>query len=256
MKRIAIVNKKGGVGKTTTAVNLSAALAEQGCRVLLLDLDGQRNATQWCLGLSAPEPEQDIADVLMDNGDPTSLVVDTAIPGVQLIPAGRGLSDAELKMTKAGSEVRLRRSVEKWPQDWDYIIIDCPPDMKKLTASAIIAATDVLIVSKPGTMDLAGMQSLLADVEEAREYLNPELNVSGILLSQADPRTLATRQAIEMIRESFPGMLFDTVIRMNVRFLEAHGWAEPITTYAPRSTGAKDYRALARELAARNGGAK
>lgn len=253
MRRIAIVNKKGGVGKTTTAVNLAAALGEMGKQVLLIDLDGQRNTTEWCLGLATPEPEQDIADALMAGSDVTQLAVSTPIAGVELIPASSDLLDAELKMNKPGAEVRLRKNMESWTRTWDYVIIDCPPDLKKLTASAIIAASDVIITAKPGTMDLSGISKLLDDLQDAKEYLNPDLNVAGILLTQADKRTIPTKQAIQMLSETFPGMLFDTIIRLNMRFLEAHGWGQPIMTYAPNSAGDQDYRALAQELMIRFG---
>lgn len=254
MRRIIVLNKKGGVGKTTTAVNLAAALAEEGKRVLLLDLDGQRNSTTWCLGLASPNPKVDILDAVLDGSDPMELVQDANFTGVQIIPASKELLSAEGRISNITAVHSLRKSMANWPDRWDFVLMDCPPDMKSLTIMAMLAATDAIVVSKPGSMDITGIASVLDDIANVQSDFNPNLKISGILLSQTDMRTRASKDAISIIEESYPDLLFTTTIRSNVRFLEAHGYGQPITQYAPTSTGAQDYRALAAEFLSRNGG--
>lgn len=255
MRKIAIVNQKGGCGKSTTTVNLGAALGLLGKKVLLIDLDGQRNTTRWC---DVAELERDdLIERLMEHANPLELVVPTKMQNVDVIPASRGLYDCESRMSGPMVELRLRMSMKTWSQPWDYVLMDCPADFKTLTSSAILAATDVLIVTKPGGMDIDGMQELFLQLGFAREslkMLNADINVLGVLLCQVDPRTRAAKDCTQYISEAYPGLLFDTVIRHSTRFLECPSWHQPITEYATGSAGDKDYRALAGEVIERTGG--
>lgn len=255
-KRIfAIINQKGGAGKTTTAVNLSAALGALGKKVLLVDLDAQRSASVWCGCIQEDFESDNLLDVIMGKGSLERLVTPTEIPGVDLVPATESLLGAEAEMSKElGAEFGLREQLAKLPENWDYVFLDCPPELKRVTMAGMIAATDILIVTRPGMLDLLGVATLKANIERAQNRVNPNLKVFGVLISQADRRTGMFKTNLELLRQNFPDKVFDTVIRSSVRFGECPSYAMSILQFDPKGNGAADYTAVAQEFVAREAG--
>jgi chromosome partitioning protein len=244
---VAITNAKGGTAKTTTAVNLAAALGESGKRVLVLDLDPQGSATAW---LGARSDTRALFDALTDHGDLSGLVCDVPnIRNVQLIPgSGFLMGFDKATASEPGAEALLRRAVEKLPKQWDVLLLDCPPTLGLLSISALVAARSVLVPTEATTMALAGLATLLTTVDRVRERLNPELAVLGVLACRADPRRKLTRDVMATLRERLGDRVLKTMIRENVRVAESYSFQQPVTTYAASSTGTEDHRALAVEL--------
>lgn len=253
MRTIAVVNQKGGSGKTTTAVNLAAALAELGRRVLLIDLDPQASASSW-LGIG--DGGRGLLDVLTDNGNLADITDETDITDLEAIPASMWLVGAEKALAgEVGAELILRREIGKLPASrWDYLLMDCPPSLGILTVNALAAADEVLIPVEAHVMALSGLAQLLQTIEVVRERLNPQLRVGGILPCRVDSRTRHAKEIVQALRERFGAQVYATIIRENVRLAEAPSFAQPITAYDPHSPGAQDYRDAAREMVAQETG--
>ena len=239
MRTIAVVNQKGGSGKTTTAVNLAAALAERKQKVLLIDLDPQANATAW---LGIHDAGRGLFDVFSGNKHITDIVRITSINNLSVVPSSSWLAGVE-----KGAEGVLRNQLEGI-SGWDYILIDCPPTLGVLTVSALVAVREVLVPVEARVMALSGLAGLLETVEVVKERLNRNLYISGILACSADLRTRLAGEVIDDLRKRFGRQVYRTVIRQNVRIAEAYSFEQPITVYDTTSAGAEDYRALASEV--------
>ena len=250
MRTLAFVNQKGGVGKTTSAVNVAAALAEEGKKVLLLDLDPQGCASAWC-GVQADG--KGLLEVLSGNGSLSDLVAVSAIPGVGVVPASEWLSSADRSLAgEVGAETILRKAVHRLPKRWDFLLVDCPPALGLLVVSSLVACREVFVPVEASTMALGGLARLVQTVDRVRERLNPDLRLAHILAVRVDSRTNLARDVVDRLRERFGDLVLETVVRESVRFREAWSFGKPITTYDPKGTGAEDYRAVSHELLTRN----
>ncbi|MCP3802775.1 ParA family protein [Allokutzneria sp. A3M-2-11 16] len=249
---LALCNQKGGVGKTTSTINLGAALAEFGRRVLLVDFDPQ-GALSVGLGMQPHHLERTIYNVLMERETTVEeTVLRTCVPAMDLLPSNIDLSAAEVQLvSEVGREQTLGRTLRPVIDNYDYILIDCQPSLGLLTVNALAAAHGVLIPLECEFFSLRGVALLIDTIEKVRERLNPDLEITGILATMYDPRTLHSREVMARVVEAFGEIVFDTVINRTVRFPETTVAGEPITSWAPRSSGAKAYRALAREVIAR-----
>jgi chromosome partitioning protein len=251
-KVLALCNQKGGVGKTTSTINLGAALTEFGRRVLIVDFDPQ-GALSVGLGIPAHHLEQTIYNVLIERSVGVhDVVVPTCVENMDLLPSNIDLSAAEVQLvSEVGREHTLVRTLRPVVPDYDYILIDCQPSLGLLTVNALAAADGVLIPLECEFFSLRGVALLIDTIEKVRERLNPKLDITGILATMFDPRTVHNREVMARVVEAFGDTVFDTVINRTVRFPETTVAGEPITKWAPRSAGAKAYRQLAREVIAR-----
>ncbi|UJP41760.1 ParA family protein [Cellulomonas palmilytica] len=249
---IAMCNQKGGVGKTTTTINLAAALAEYGRRVLIVDFDPQ-GAASVGLGISPHELDLTVYNLLMERDAQVADVLrQTATPGLDLLPANIDLSAAEVQLVgEVARESVLSRALRPVLDDYDVVLIDCQPSLGLLTVNALTAAHGVLIPLECEFFALRGVALLIETIEKVRDRLNPRLEVDGILATMYDSRTLHAREVVARVHEAFGDTLLQTVIGRTVKFPDATVAAEPITTYAPTHSGAAAYRQLARELVAR-----
>lgn len=249
---IAMCNQKGGVGKTTSTINLGAALAEYGRKVLLVDFDPQ-GALSVGLGINPHELDQTIYNVLMDRGCVISDVIcRTAVENLDLLPANIDLSAAEVQLVgEVAREMVLSRALRPILDDYDVVLIDCQPSLGLLTVNALTAAHGVVIPLECEFFALRGVALLVETIEKVKDRLNPGLEVDGILATMYDPRTLHSREVVSRVVEAFGDRVFHTVIGRTVKFPDASVAAEPITTYAASHAGAYAYRLLARELIAR-----
>ncbi|MGW3470661.1 ParA family protein [Saccharopolyspora sp. NPDC000995] len=249
---LAMCNQKGGVGKTTSTINLGAALAEYGRRVLLVDFDPQ-GALSVGLGVQPHQLDQTIYNVIMERPVAIHDVVRrTTVEGMDLLPSNIDLSAAEVQLVaEVGREQTLNRVLQPALPEYDYVLVDCQPSLGLLTVNALAAADGVIIPLECEFFSLRGVALLIDTIEKVRERLNPKLEISGILATMFDPRTLHSREVMARVVEAFGDIVFDAVINRTVRFPETTVAGEPITRWAPRSAGAQAYRELAREVIAR-----
>jgi chromosome partitioning protein len=246
----AIANQKGGVGKTTTAVNVSACIAEAGYPTLLVDIDPQANATVG-LGL-AKDLEPSIYDVLGGHADAQDALRPTDVDGLSILPASPDLAGANMELPRlAGSEGRLRDALEPIRDRFEFILLDCPPSLGPLTVNALVAADRVIVPVQTEYFALEGLAGLLDTLSIIQRELNPRLTVAGMLLTMHDGRTRLARDVEREVREHFPSLVFDTVIPRNVRIGEAPSYGRPVIHHDPHCVGADAYFALAQEVAAR-----
>jgi chromosome partitioning protein len=250
---VAVANQKGGVGKSTTAVNLGAYLALAGARVLVIDLDPQGNASTG-LGLDHRDIEPSIYDVLTGETPPETAIRATTVANLHVLPSTIDLAGAEVELVSAMSrEGRLRRALDSIHQYYDTVFVDCPPSLGLLTVNALAAADELLIPIQCEYYALEGLGQLLRNVELVRANLNPELRIGGIVLTMYDGRTRLAEQVVGEVRKHFSDLVYQTVVPRSVRLSEAPGYGLPIALYDPLSRGGIAYRDLAFELAERSG---
>lgn len=249
MKIYAIVNQKGGVGKTTSVVNMGAYMAAHGRRVLIVDMDPQSNATSG-LGFNKNEVSPSSYDLLLQAADINDIVISHEQSGLFLLPASPDLAGAEVELVnEMAREYRLKRALTNAEGRFDYILVDCPPSLSLLTINALTAARDgVLIPVQCEYLALEGLTQLMQTLEMVRQYLNAQLEIRGMIMTMYDSRTNLSRQVVEEVREHFPGKVFRTIIPRNVRLSEAPSYGQPINLYAPTSPGAIAYKVLTAEL--------
>ena len=247
---IAVVNQKGGVGKTTSTVNISATLHEMGQRVLLCDFDLQANATSG-MGVDKNTASPNIYDVLVNDADPKKAVVKTKYGDV--LPSNKALAGAGIEMIAIPNrEKLLKNALDALAPDYDYIFIDCPPSLELLTVNALCAAGSLLVPVQCEYYALEGLSDLLSTVRIVKRGLNPNLVLDGVLLTMFDSRTNLSLQVAEEVKRHFTGQVYATVIPRNVRLSEAPSHGKPITAYDPYSRGADAYRRLADEMLAKH----
>lgn len=248
MKIVAIANQKGGVGKTTTAVNLSACLAEKGKRVLLVDLDPQGNSTSG-LGVDKGAVEHSIYDVLINETPMDDACLDTMIDTLKLVPSDIALAGAEVELVgMMAREQILKNAFHTLADRFDYAFIDCPPSLGLLTLNALTAADTLLVPIQCEFFALEGLSLLMNTVKLVRKSLNPTLDVEGVVLTMYDSRTNLSMQVVEEVKKFFKNKVYETIIPRNVRLGEAPSFGLPISRYAPTSAGATAYAALALEM--------
>ncbi len=247
-KVIAIANQKGGVGKTTTAINLSAEFSQKGKRILIIDFDPQGNTSSG-LGVYEDQIETTVYDVLIDHLDIFRSIYPTAVPNLHLIPSTRDLSGAEIELVSISErEKQLKKAIAPLKDNYDFIMIDCPPSLGLLTLNALVAADEVLIPVQCEYYALEGLSKLLDTIKLVQAQLNPQLEVGGILMTMFDKRTALSWQVLKDAQNHFKDQLYSTIIPRNVKLAEAPSFGEPVCVYDPGSKGAKSYRSLAKEI--------
>lgn len=249
---IAMCNQKGGVGKTTTSINLAAALAEYGRKVLLVDFDPQGAASAG-LGVNARQLDRTIYnEMVASKPDIRDIIYHTEVPGLDVVPANIDLSAAEIQLvSEVGREQTLARVLRPVIDDYDLIIIDCQPSLGLLTVNALTAAHGVMIPLEAEYFAMRGVALLVEQIERVTDRLNPRLNLDGVLLTMVDRRTLHAKEVIESVRQGFGDRVLDTMIYRTIKFPDATIAAQPVTQFAPSHAGAESYRRLAREVVAR-----
>jgi len=248
-KTIAIFNQKGGVGKTTTNINLATCLALKGKRILIVDIDPQGNTTSG-IGISKKHLEYTLYDVLIaEDMDPREAILNTGIPNLWILPARDELAAAEIEFVELeGREHRLKNVLGKIRDDYDYTFIDCPPSLGLLTINSLTAVDSVLIPIQCEYYALEGVSQLMSTIELVRRNLNPQLQVQGVILSMFDGRTNLSIQVVEEVKKYFKEKVYSTIIPRNVKLAEAPGFGLPIEQYDPNSKGAEAYREFADEF--------
>ena len=247
-RMIAIANQKGGVGKTTTAVNLAAALADRGLRLLLIDMDPQGNASSG-FGVDANGLSRGVYEVLTDNLPAGEAVLPTDVPGVDLLPSGQRLIGAEVELVGTNDRERvLARALEPLRDRYDYVLADCPPSLGLLTVNTLTASDAVLIPIQCEYYALEGLTQLLNAIRLIQQALNPRLDIEGFLLTMFDARLILSREVAEEARKFFTGRVYETVIPRNVRLSEAPSYGKPVLQYDRDCAGARCYVGLAEEI--------
>jgi chromosome partitioning protein len=247
MRCIAIANQKGGAAKTTTAVNLSAALAERGRSVLLIDLDPQGNSSDW-IGAAAADTDGAFG-LLTGPATVADMVCATTVKGLEAVPATKALTGIERALAREmGAEMTLRRKLAAAPGRWDYVIIDTPPTLGMLTLNALAAARELVVPVAAHVLALAGVAQLMETMGVVQERLNPDLKLAGIVACRVDSRTRHCTEVVASLREAFGIQVYPTEIRENIRLAEAPSFKQSILEYSAASSGAVDYRALAGDV--------
>jgi len=245
---IAIANQKGGVGKTTTSINLSAALAEKGKKVLVIDTDPQGNTTSG-FGIEKNELENTIYELLLGECSVQDCVIRNVVPGVSVIPSNVNLAAVEIELIDAENrEFILKKEIEWIKDDYDFIMIDCPPSLSMLTINAMTTADSVLVPIQCEYYALEGLSQLIHTVNLVKERLNPDLDMEGVVFTMYDARTNLSMQVVENVKSVLQQKIFDTLIPRNVRLAEAPSFGMPINKYDPKSAGADAYASLAEEV--------
>ncbi|WP_218925368.1 MULTISPECIES: ParA family protein [unclassified Gemella] len=248
MKILAICNQKGGVGKTTTAINLAASLANLNNKVLIVDTDPQANATSG-VGIDKNDVNKSIYDILVDEVDINEVIKETSYKNLDIVPSSIALAGAEVELVSAISrELRMKQAISSIKKSYDYIIIDCPPSLGLITLNSLTAADGVIIPVQTEYYALEGLSQLINTFNIVRKHLNSTLEIFGVLLTMTDSRTNISNQVSTEVRDHFKDKVFDTVISRTVRLSEAPSFGEPIIEYAKSSKGAKQYLTLAKEV--------
>jgi chromosome partitioning protein len=245
---IAVASQKGGVGKTTTAINLGACLAQESRHVLVVDIDPQANATSG-LGINGNGQKVTIYEALIGQAEIADVLLPTSLASLDLVPAGQRLSGAEVELVgMMARETRLRTCLDQVRAKYDFVILDCPPSLGLLTVNALTAADSVLIPLQCEYLALEGLTSLLSAIRLVQDHLNPGLRIEGVLLTMYDARLNLSQQVADEARKFFAERVYKTIIPRNVRLSEAPSFGKPIVLYDPHSTGAESYRNLALEV--------
>ncbi len=252
-KIVGVVNQKGGVGKTTTAINLSASLALEGIDVLLVDCDPQANATSG-LGIARDDDRHSVYEVLMGLAPADQVILPTEIEHLSLLPGSKNLTGANIELAPAEDRaVRLRKALEPVKDKYEVILLDCPPALDLLTLNVLAAANSLIVTMQAEYFALEGISELISTLERVREAFNPEVRIEGVLLTMYDDRTNLAQQVTQTLRAHFKDQLYRSVIPRNIRLAEAPSHGKPVALYDPRSRGTEAYFELAGEYLARNG---
>lgn len=247
-KIISLANQKGGVGKTTTAINLSAALAESGKKILVIDIDPQGNTSSG-FGIDKNQAENTVYEMMLEYSAINETIIREIIEGIDIIPSNVNLAGAEIELIgKERKESILKKELDFIRDDYDYILIDCPPSLNILTVNAMAASDTVLVPIQCEFYALEGLSQLIHTINLVRERINRKLDIEGIVFTMYDARTNLSQQVVENVKANVKQRVYETVIPRNVRLAEAPSYGEPITVYDTRSSGAEAYRNLAKEF--------